>query len=273
MKIAVIGATGRTGIPFIRAAVANGHQVNALVRNATRFPVDLAAHANVTLVIGDIGSTALLVTDSDAVLIAVAAPDVGPTTVATDAVKAVAAAVAQGGAPRLSTVLLVSSDGVGSNISKHPFVYRNIIHPYVLFYTYQDLENAEIELRLLSESHPSVQHVIFRPPQIFSMDPVRDIFVLETGQDDVAEIASFSNQITYGDFGPLILTTLEAGTFLNKNLLVNSKTKLAELFDPRGAAKAAVTQAAARYAPRILLSTAIAVALVAIVAIQVRRRL
>ncbi|MGA7050796.1 MAG: NAD(P)H-binding protein, partial [Mycobacterium sp.] len=34
MKFLVLGATGRTGVPFVKKALDQGHQVTALVRRA-----------------------------------------------------------------------------------------------------------------------------------------------------------------------------------------------------------------------------------------------
>jgi putative NADH-flavin reductase len=50
MKIAVFGASGRTGIPLVQQALAQGYEVVALVRNPTKLPLK---HANLTVIQGD----------------------------------------------------------------------------------------------------------------------------------------------------------------------------------------------------------------------------
>lgn len=49
MKIAVLGATGRTGRPLVSELVRRGHEVSVLVRNPDRLPPDAA----VRVVVGD----------------------------------------------------------------------------------------------------------------------------------------------------------------------------------------------------------------------------
>lgn len=53
MKIAVIGASGRTGRPLVAQALDRGHEVVAFVRDAERLPTDLRDHPAVTVVEGD----------------------------------------------------------------------------------------------------------------------------------------------------------------------------------------------------------------------------
>ena len=48
--ISVFGGTGRTGLPFIKQALAKGHSVKALVRTASKMPIN---HKNLHLIIGD----------------------------------------------------------------------------------------------------------------------------------------------------------------------------------------------------------------------------
>jgi uncharacterized protein len=50
MKIALFGATGRTGHHILHAAVADGHQVNVLVRNPSKVVI---THDDVVLFFGD----------------------------------------------------------------------------------------------------------------------------------------------------------------------------------------------------------------------------
>jgi putative NADH-flavin reductase len=48
--IAVFGATGRTGIPFVKQALAKGYSVKALIRTPSKMPIN---HKNLQLIIGD----------------------------------------------------------------------------------------------------------------------------------------------------------------------------------------------------------------------------
>jgi hypothetical protein len=40
----LLGATGRTGLPFLAQALARGHFVTIFVRNVSKLPVALASH-------------------------------------------------------------------------------------------------------------------------------------------------------------------------------------------------------------------------------------
>ena len=51
MKLAVFGASGRTGRPLVEQALAGGHEVRALVRDPSRMPM---RHERLTVVRGDV---------------------------------------------------------------------------------------------------------------------------------------------------------------------------------------------------------------------------
>ncbi len=74
MKLIVFGATGKLGSRIVKEALERGHQVTAVVRDATRFQ---DSHERLTAAIGDVtdaASVAAVVTGHDAVISAV-----GPT--------------------------------------------------------------------------------------------------------------------------------------------------------------------------------------------------
>lgn len=84
MKIAVFGATGRTGIPLVKQALDAGHIVVALVRNPAKMPLQ---HSNLHLIQGDVSDAAsvdrTIQPDVDAVISVLApakgaAPDMLP---------------------------------------------------------------------------------------------------------------------------------------------------------------------------------------------------
>ncbi|ELZ94073.1 NmrA family protein [Haloferax mucosum ATCC BAA-1512] len=82
MKLAVFGATGRTGRPLIEQALERGHEVVAFARNADDIPATLRTHDAVTVVEGDAYS-------GDGVAVAVSGGDTG------DAVGAVVSVLGQ----------------------------------------------------------------------------------------------------------------------------------------------------------------------------------
>jgi putative NADH-flavin reductase len=71
MKIALFGGTGRTGRPFIDQALAQGHQITALVRDPAKLTVQ---NPNLTVVKGDVTNPAdvqRVVQGADAVVLAI----------------------------------------------------------------------------------------------------------------------------------------------------------------------------------------------------------
>ncbi len=79
MKIALLGATGRTGAHVLESALARGQDVTALVRDPTRLPA--ALRPRVTVVVGDAADPAALsrlVGDVDAVVSALGPTDRQP---------------------------------------------------------------------------------------------------------------------------------------------------------------------------------------------------
>ena len=57
LSFVLFGATGRTGIPFMRQALARGHRITAFTRSASRIPTDLAGNANLTAVELELGQS------------------------------------------------------------------------------------------------------------------------------------------------------------------------------------------------------------------------
>ncbi|RLM32963.1 NAD(P)-dependent oxidoreductase [Haloarcula sp. Atlit-120R] len=53
MKIAVFGATGRTGVPLVEQALERGHDVVAFARNANDIPASFRSHDALVIVEGD----------------------------------------------------------------------------------------------------------------------------------------------------------------------------------------------------------------------------
>ncbi|KAL1984024.1 hypothetical protein VTN96DRAFT_9621 [Rasamsonia emersonii] len=54
MHILVIGASGQTGLEFCTAALKQGHRLTLYVRNPNKIPIDVASHANVTVIKGSL---------------------------------------------------------------------------------------------------------------------------------------------------------------------------------------------------------------------------
>jgi putative NADH-flavin reductase len=108
MKLAVFGATGRTGRPLVEQALADGHEVRALVRDPSRLPV---SEDRLTPVVGDVLDPARVeetVAGADAVLSVLGQTKTGPKDVQTRGTQNIVSAMEKHGLRRL-----VSLTGAG----------------------------------------------------------------------------------------------------------------------------------------------------------------
>lgn len=118
MKLAVFGATGRTGKPLLDQALAQGHTVTALARD----PGKLAAREGLAVVAGgvhDADAVKRVVTGADAVLFAAGQSLTAKTSLCTDAMRTIIPAMDGAGVRRL---VALSVYGVGDSRRGTPFV-------------------------------------------------------------------------------------------------------------------------------------------------------
>lgn len=127
MKIAVIGATGRTGKQFVLQALEKGHQVTVLVRSPNKLEIE---HAQLRVIVGDvlnITDAHSIVNGQDAVFIALGAA--GKSTIRADGTEQIVKAMVElGEGPHL---VVVSSLGVDESRAQMSFLVRMVI-PFIL---------------------------------------------------------------------------------------------------------------------------------------------
>ncbi|GAA3262717.1 NAD(P)-dependent oxidoreductase [Nonomuraea helvata] len=161
MRLAVFGATGGTGQQLLRQALDLGHEVTAVVRDASRLPADLRGRLDVAQTdVMDPGAIASAVKGRDAVLSAMGARGRGPTTVQSGGIAAVIKAMTQTQVRRL---LMVSASGLVSGADDGPFT-QYVLKPLVqrmLRHPYADLAESE---RLLRAS--DLDWTIVRPSRL-----------------------------------------------------------------------------------------------------------
>ncbi|SEL26468.1 NAD(P)-dependent oxidoreductase [Haloferax larsenii] len=117
MRITVFGASGRTGVPFVRQAVARGHDVVAFVRSADRFPV---TDESVTVVEGDAYEGTGVrdaVRDADAVVSVLGQTKSGPDDLLTVGGDTVVAAMRDEGVSRYVTLVGAGVRKDGESVS------------------------------------------------------------------------------------------------------------------------------------------------------------
>jgi putative NADH-flavin reductase len=141
MKFLVLGATGRTGLPFVKKALDQGHQITALVRRA-----DATVDPRARIVSGDVTDAAVIATAAqghDAVISTLGVKNARQTpTLITDTVRAVIASAKISGVDRF---VVVSAFGVGDSLAKASAL-AGLIFRTALRKTYADKAASEVLL-------------------------------------------------------------------------------------------------------------------------------
>lgn len=140
MKFLVLGATGRTGVHFVKRALDQGHQVTALIRRADA-NVDPRAHI-ISGTVTDADVIAAAAEGHDAVVSTLGNASEAPTLI-TDTVRAVIASAKISGVDRF---LIVSAFGVGDSLPKTSFLVHAIVSS-MLRKKYEDKVAAEALLK------------------------------------------------------------------------------------------------------------------------------
>ena len=142
MKFLVLGATGRTGVLFVKKALDQGHHVTALVRRA-----DAAVDSRAQIVSGDVTDAAVIATAArghDAIISTLGVKNARETpTLITDTVRAVIASAKTSGVDRF---VILSAFGVGDSLAKASFLVAPYSAP-LLRKKYADKAASEVLLR------------------------------------------------------------------------------------------------------------------------------
>ncbi len=143
MKVAVFGAAGRTGVEVIRAALAKGHEVTAVVRDASA-----VTEEKVTVAVADVhdqDQVTAAVAGVDAVISTLGGKPRQPTSVYSDGIVKITTAMRAAGTRRL---LCLSTGALDQ--SKTPAMQRfvqGIIVKLVFKYGHADMRRMEELLR------------------------------------------------------------------------------------------------------------------------------
>src|SRR5688500_12924996 len=166
MKIALLGATGTIGSAYLQRALADGHEVHALLRDGT----SLKPARGLTVRIGDArdpGAVAGVIADSDAVVSAV-----GPRTNTADAVallgSTAANAIAAMRAHGVSRVVFIAGAG-GALPGERRTLGQKVISALVRRAAKWVVAAKERELSLYLES--AVDWTAIRPPRVVDGPP------------------------------------------------------------------------------------------------------
>ena len=163
MNLTIFGASGGTGTCLVEQALAAGHEITAVVRDAARLAVPQHPRLHViTADIMDPDSITAAVTDADAVLTAVGPRGTGATTVITDSVRSIIAAMQKTGARRL----LMLSGSIVADDGESPYL-RYLLKPFArrtfLRHVCADMRAGEAVVEA-----SALDWTIVRPPRLTS---------------------------------------------------------------------------------------------------------
>ena len=153
MKIALFGATGKTGILIIFQALNQGHTIKALVRDLSKMTI---SHKNLEVVQGDVldpASVRATVEGADAVLCALGHSQNKPNTVLSEGTANILIAMEECGVKRF---ICMSSAGILGNDGG--FWFGKIIMPLFLNHIFEDKKRQAEVIR-----KSSAEWVILRP--------------------------------------------------------------------------------------------------------------
>ncbi len=186
MKTAVFGATGLTGARAVALALDEGHDVVALTRDASRFPL---VHERLTVVEGDASShtdvrTALQGVDAIVHCLGIGGKGKGkPTSVVSDSVKVVLEEMQRAS---VSRIVCMSNVGAGESGS---WFYRRVILPLFLGWLRPIIADKNVMEAALRNS--AAEWVAVRIPNIVE-GPWKPVRSSETGQGIGISITSSS---------------------------------------------------------------------------------
>lgn len=202
MRVVILGATGGTGKILVREALQRGHHVVAAARDPTRLEVTRAANLNAVKVdVLDPASLDAALLGADAVVFAVGSGDTKASTLRTEGVTQVLAAMKRQGVRRL---VAMSGLGAGDSFATLPFFVRKVIVPLVLKGLLEDQSGLE---RAVMAS--DVDWVVVRPGELKEKPA--------TGQAKVSlDPTQVKHSVSRADVAEFILRQLESDLYLRK---------------------------------------------------------
>ena len=206
MKVAIFGATGKTGIEVTKQALDKGHLVTAFVRDPARMPLE---NSQMTVIAGDIldpFSVRQAVQEQDAIICTLGSRDLKMTNIRTAGTENIIGAMKQYNVRRL---LVVSAMGIGDSWDTLSLVNK-LFFASVLKSARTDHEAQEA---LVKKS--GLDWTIIRPSGLTD-NPKTGIY--EVGE----KITAKTSQISRADVADLILIELEDNSLIHKAVTITN---------------------------------------------------
>lgn len=207
MRVLILGSTGSIGRHLVPQALAQGHEVTALVRDPSKLGT---THERLRLVTGDALDPAAVdaaVRGQEAAIFSLGrSSHRAPTTMFSDATRILIRAMEAQGVRRL---VCITGIGAGDSRGHGGFLYDKIVFPWFTKETYADKDRQEA---LIRES--SLDWIIVRPAS-FTNGPQRGNLRAVTDLKGVTIRA-----ICRADAAAFVLEQLRSDTYLHKTPLV-----------------------------------------------------
>ena len=207
MKVLVLGGAGSVGKLILREALAQGHQVTALVRNSAKL-ADVR-HDNLTVMPGDALDPRVLQRISigfDAVIYSLGAKPGKLTTLFSDSTRVLLEVMKQNSIRRL---VAITGIGAGDSKGHGGFLYDKIVYPFFTRPLYEDKDRME---QLIRDS--GVEWVIVRPAS-FQDGPATGNIRAETELEGVT-----ISKISRADVARFVVDQLTSDRFLRRTPLI-----------------------------------------------------
>ena len=206
MKIAVFGATGKTGVEITKQALAKGHQVTAFVRDPARMTIK---DDRLSFVVGDVNDPSLIdkaVQGQDAIVCALGSRDLKKTAVRTIGTQHIIKAMEHRSVRRL---IVVSAMGTGESWDTLSLISK-FFYAVLLKSAREDHESQEAIVK-----KSGLDWTIIRPSGL--TDGPR------TGNYQVGEkIYTKTSNISSADVADLILKELEQNVLIYKAVTITN---------------------------------------------------
>ena len=198
MRVLVLGGTGRVGRLVVAGALARGHLVTVLARDAAKAPSGAQVVQGNAL---DAAAVERAVSGQDAVVYALGSDGPGATTMFSDSTRVLLPAMARHGVRRLVTVTGI---GAGETKGHGGFVYDWFIYPLFTRKIYADKDRQEAMIRASALDWIIVRPAPFRGSPAGPLTVATDVTGVTLSQITPAEVAAF------------VVDQLESDTYLRQ---------------------------------------------------------
>jgi putative NADH-flavin reductase len=206
MKLAVFGATGKTGQEIVKQSLTKGHEVTAFVRDPSKMTLE---HGDLKITTGDIfdfTAVTQAIQGQDAVICSLGSNELGKTTVRSEGTANITKAMKENHVNRLIVITAMGVAESWSNLS----IVNKLFFATLLRNTRQDHEKQEV---FVKES--DLDWTIIRPSGLTD-DPLTESYAI--GEN----IRTKTSRIARADVAHAIIKELHDNTFIHRAVTITN---------------------------------------------------